>query len=79
MVFDNFKGLLAEGLDCYRLYFPKGMDTNEYACQEFVEIPTDRFPVMEGDQPTVIVNDEGARTTPSVVGFGKEGERLVVL
>ena len=33
--------------------------------------------VMEGDQPTVIVNDEGARTTPSVVGFGKEGERMV--
>ncbi len=33
--------------------------------------------VMEGDQPTVIVNDEGARTTPSVVGFGKDGERMV--
>jgi molecular chaperone DnaK len=33
--------------------------------------------VMEGDQPTVIVNEEGARTTPSVVGFGKDGERLV--
>ena len=33
--------------------------------------------VMEGDKPTVIVNEEGARTTPSVVGFGKDGERLV--
>ena len=33
--------------------------------------------VMEGDKPTVIVNEEGARTTPSVVGFTKEGERLV--
>jgi molecular chaperone DnaK len=33
--------------------------------------------VMEGDKPTVIVNDEGARTTPSVVAFTKEGERLV--
>jgi molecular chaperone DnaK len=33
--------------------------------------------VMEGDQPTVIVNEEGARTTPSVVGFGKDGERMV--
>jgi len=33
--------------------------------------------VMEGDQPTVIVNEEGNRTTPSVVGFGKDGERLV--
>ena len=33
--------------------------------------------VMEGDKPTVIVNEEGNRTTPSVVGFGKEGERLV--
>ncbi len=33
--------------------------------------------VMESGQPTVIVNQEGARTTPSVVGFGKDGERLV--
>src|SRR5574341_591475 len=32
---------------------------------------------MENGQPTVIVNQEGARTTPSVVGFGKDGERLV--
>ncbi len=33
--------------------------------------------VMEGGQPTVIANQEGARTTPSVVGFTKTGERLV--
>src|SRR3954451_17712842 len=33
--------------------------------------------VIEGGQPAVIVNQEGARTTPSVVGFSKEGERLV--
>ena len=33
--------------------------------------------VMEGGEPAVIVNQEGARTTPSVVGFTKEGERLV--
>jgi molecular chaperone DnaK len=33
--------------------------------------------VMEGGQPTVIVNQEGARTTPSVVGLSKDGERLV--
>jgi molecular chaperone DnaK len=33
--------------------------------------------VMEGDSPTVIINDEGGRTTPSVVGFAKDGERLV--
>jgi molecular chaperone DnaK len=33
--------------------------------------------VMEGGQPEVIVNQEGARTTPSVVAFTKEGERLV--
>jgi molecular chaperone DnaK len=33
--------------------------------------------VMEGDKPTVIVNEEGARTTPSVVAFTKDGERLV--
>ena len=33
--------------------------------------------VMEGGEPTVIVNQEGARTTPSVVGFTRDGERLV--
>ncbi len=33
--------------------------------------------VMEGGQPTVIVNSEGYRTTPSVVAFTKNGERLV--
>ena len=33
--------------------------------------------VMEGGQPTVIVNQEGARTTPSVVALTKDGERLV--
>jgi len=33
--------------------------------------------VMEGGKPTVIPNSEGARTTPSIVAFGKNGERLV--
>ncbi len=33
--------------------------------------------VMEGGQPTVIANEEGGRTTPSVVAFSDEGERLV--
>jgi len=33
--------------------------------------------VMEGGQPTVIANEEGGRTTPSIVGFTDEGERLV--
>lgn len=33
--------------------------------------------VMEGGKPTVIVNSEGARTTPSVVGFSRTGERIV--
>jgi molecular chaperone DnaK len=33
--------------------------------------------VMEGDKPVVIVNEEGARTTPSVVAFTKDGDRLV--
>ena len=33
--------------------------------------------VLEGGEPTVITNAEGMRTTPSVVGFAKNGERLV--
>ena len=33
--------------------------------------------VLEGGEPTVIANAEGMRTTPSVVGFTKGGERLV--
>ena len=33
--------------------------------------------VMEGGKPVVIANAEGTRTTPSVVGFSKDGERLV--
>src|SRR6187200_363326 len=33
--------------------------------------------VMEGGEPLVIVNQEGGRLTPSVVGFAKNGERLV--
>ncbi|MBE6965164.1 MAG: molecular chaperone DnaK [Ruminococcaceae bacterium] len=33
--------------------------------------------VMEGGEPTVLVNAEGARTTPSVVAFSKDGERIV--
>ena len=33
--------------------------------------------VMEGGKPTVIANAEGTRTTPSIVGFSKNGERLV--
>src|SRR5262245_20043965 len=34
--------------------------------------------VMEGGEPKVIPNEEGGRTTPSVVAFTKSGERLVV-
>jgi molecular chaperone DnaK len=33
--------------------------------------------VMEGNEPTVIANSEGKRTTPSVVGFVKDGERKI--
>ncbi|HET9450335.1 MAG TPA: Hsp70 family protein, partial [Aggregicoccus sp.] len=33
--------------------------------------------IMEGREPKVITNEEGTRTTPSVVGFAKDGERLV--
>lgn len=33
--------------------------------------------IMEGGEPVVLINEEGARTTPSVVAFNKNGERLV--
>lgn len=33
--------------------------------------------IMEGGQPKILVNDEGERTTPSVISFSKEGERKV--
>ncbi|MCC5910329.1 MAG: molecular chaperone DnaK [Clostridiaceae bacterium] len=33
--------------------------------------------VLEGGEPTVIANSEGNRTTPSIVAFGKDGERIV--
>src|SRR3990167_3843932 len=33
--------------------------------------------VMEGNEPVVIANSEGKRTTPSIVGFVKDGERKV--
>ena len=33
--------------------------------------------VMEGSEPEILVNAEGDRTTPSVVGFRKDGERVV--
>ena len=33
--------------------------------------------ILENDQPVVITNAEGSRTTPSVVAFTKNGERLV--
>ena len=33
--------------------------------------------VMEGGEPVIIPNAEGSRTTPSVVAFTKDGERLV--
>ena len=33
--------------------------------------------VMEGNEPKVIINSDGARTTPSIVAFTENGERLV--
>src|SRR3569623_357517 len=39
--------------------------------------PNSVVAVMEGGDPIVIPNEEGGRTTPSVVGFTKTGERLV--
>src|ERR1700721_4544708 len=39
--------------------------------------PNSVVAVMEGGEPKVTPNEEGGRTTPSVVGFTKNGERLV--
>ena len=33
--------------------------------------------IMEGDQPKVLINAQGSRLTPSVVGFTEKGERLI--
>ncbi len=33
--------------------------------------------ICEGGQPKIIINSEGERTTPSIVSFGKDGERKV--
>ena len=33
--------------------------------------------IMDGKDPIVIANEEGARITPSIVGYAKDGERLV--
>src|SRR6195952_2008403 len=33
--------------------------------------------IMEGDQPKVLINAQGSRITPSVVGFTEKGERLI--
>ena len=38
---------------------------------------TNSVAVLEGGEPVVIPNQEGARTTPSIVGFSKDDERLV--
>ena len=35
--------------------------------------------IMEGGEPQVLENSEGARTTPSIVAFTKSGERLVAM
>ena len=35
--------------------------------------------VMEGSEPEILVNAEGDRTTPSVEGFRKDGERIISL
>ena len=35
--------------------------------------------VMEGSEPEILVNAEGDRTTPSVEGFRKDGERVVAV
>jgi molecular chaperone DnaK len=61
-----------------RLRFKKG-DRQKMAKIIGIDLGTTNsvVAVMEGGEPTVIANPEGARTTPSVVGFTKSGERLV--
>ena len=57
---------------------PKGRNTN-MAKMIGIDLGTTNscVAVMEGGEPKVIPNEEGARTTPSIVAFTKSGERLV--
>ncbi len=59
----------------------RGPGMGSYRWQRLLELtwarPTRCVAVMEGGEPKVIANEEGARTTPSIVAFTKSGERLV--
>ena len=52
-----------------------------YACTQVVGVDlgttNSAVAAMEGGKPTIVSNQEGARTTPSVVAFTKTGDRLV--
>lgn len=52
-----------------------------YACAQVVGVDlgttNSAVAAMEGGKPTIVSNQEGARTTPSVVAFTKTGDRLV--
>src|SRR5882672_274106 len=59
-------------------FFPKGI-SKTMAKILGIDLGTTNscMSVMEGGEPVVLENSEGARTTPSVVAFSKNGERLV--
>src|SRR5579863_10121638 len=75
--FDNKEGL--NSIACHlRRGTPRGIE-NDMSRIIGIDLGTTNsvVSVMEGGQPVVIPNQEGGRTTPSIVAFTKSGERLV--
>ena len=62
---------------------PKGHGWKEQAMSKIIGIDLGTtnsvLAIMEGDQPKVLINASGNRTTPSVVAFTDKGDRLVIV